>query len=399
MASAHQYHSHLDLAVLFAKEMIEARRDIGIDKVCQLANKIYDKGIILQRMKESIFITIPKKGNLVQSSNYRLIRLMSHVAKIILRVLMLRLRNKFKNKIDPTQFGFCKGKGTRNAIFNMRMLTERSVEMQKDLYVAYIDYEKSFDTVKHTELFKELSKNGIDGKDLRIIRNLYWEQLTTIRIGKQHSTWISIKRGVRQGCVLSLDLFLIYGQAIINKIISEVGFKENGTPLFNIRYADDTVIIAEDEDSLKQLLIKLKQESEKMGLNSPSPPFTHVGLEFTGHLFLKLKGSSVPQKAYVCIFTCASTRMVHFELTNDMTTDEFLQAFKRMYNRRGLCNTMWSDNQSTFKRANKDLQWIVETSKTKTEKIWKKIDAQKVETDLANRGIAWKFITERSPHR
>ena len=132
---------------------------------------------------------------------------------------------------------------------------------------------------------------------------------------------------------------------------------------------------------------------------SPSPPFTHVGLDFTGHLFLKLKGSTVPQKAYVFIFTCASTRMVHFELTNDMTTDEFLQAFKRMYNRRGLCNTMWSDNQSTFKRANKDLQWIVETSKTKTEKIWKKIDTQRVETDLANRGIKWKFITERSPHR
>ena len=84
---------------------------------------------------------------------------------------------------------------------------------------------------------------------------------------------------------------------------------------------------------------------------SPSPPFTHVGLDFTGHLFLKLKGSSVPQKAYVCIFTCASTQMVHFELTNDMTTDEFLQAFKRMYNRRDLCNTMWSDNQSTFTKA------------------------------------------------
>ena len=132
---------------------------------------------------------------------------------------------------------------------------------------------------------------------------------------------------------------------------------------------------------------------------SPSPPFTHVGLDFTGHLFLKLKGSSVPQKAYVCIFTCASTRMVHFELTHDMTTEEFLQAFKRMYNRRCLCNTMWSDNQSTFKRANKDLKWIVEASKTKAEKIWKKIDTQRVETDLANDGIKWKFITERSPHR
>ena len=149
----------------------------------------------------------------------------------------------------------------------MRMLSERSVEIQKDLYVAYIDYEKAFDGVKHTELFKGLSKYGIDGKDLRIIRNLYWEQLTTIRVGKKHSSWISMKRGVVQGCVLSPDLSSIYGQTIINKIISELGFKVNGTPLFNIRYTDETVIIAEDEDSLKQLLTKLKQESEKMGLN------------------------------------------------------------------------------------------------------------------------------------
>ena len=110
---------------------------------------------------------------------------------------MLRLRNKLKNKIDPKQFGFCQGKGTRNAIFTMRMQSERSVEMQKDLYVAYIDYDEAFDRVKYTELFKELLKHGIDGKDQRMIRNLYWEQLTTIRVGKQHSTWISIKRGVR----------------------------------------------------------------------------------------------------------------------------------------------------------------------------------------------------------
>ena len=79
------------------------------------------------------------------------------------------------------------------------MLSERSVEMQKDLYVAYNDCEKAFDRMKHTELFKELSKHGTDGKDLRIIGNLYWEQVTTIRNSKQQRNWISNKRGVRQG--------------------------------------------------------------------------------------------------------------------------------------------------------------------------------------------------------
>ena len=109
---------------------------------------------------------------------------------------------------------------------------------------------------------------------------------------------------------------------------------------------------------------------------SPSLPFTHVGLDFTGHLLLKQKGSKIPHKAYVCIFTCASTRMVHSELTNDM-----------------------SDNQSTLKRADKDLKWIREISNAKLERVWEKIDTKKVESELANKGIKWKFITERSPHR
>ena len=102
--------------------------------------------------------------------------------------------------------------------------------------------------------------------------------------------------------------------------------------------------------------------------------FAHVGLDITGHLFLKQKGNKVLQKAYVCIFTCAPIRMVHLELTNDMTTEEFLQAFKRMCSRRDLCNTIWSDNQSTFKRADKDLKRIIESSNVKVEKVWEKLD-------------------------
>ena len=104
-----------------------------------------------------------------------------------------------------------------------------------------------------------------------------------------------------------------------------------------------------------------------------SPAFSHVGIDFTGHLILKSQSKgpkNLPhQKAYVCIFSCATTRMVHLELTNDMTTDEFLQAFRRMYNRRGLCNTLWSDNQTTFKKANKDITWMFEKLQSKSYQI------------------------------
>jgi hypothetical protein len=132
-----------------------------------------------------------------------------------------------------------------------------------------------------------------------------------------------------------------------------------------------------------------------------SPAFTHVGIDFTGHLILKAQKRSDKsfQKAYVCIFSCATTRMVHLELTNDMTTEEFLQALRRMYNRRGLCDTLWSDNQTTFKKAAKDIKWLFEASSQKMNKVWKKLDPLQLQREMSSKGIKWKFITERSPHR
>ena len=132
-----------------------------------------------------------------------------------------------------------------------------------------------------------------------------------------------------------------------------------------------------------------------------APAFTHVGIDFTRHLVLKAqkKSDRSVQKAYVCIFSCATTQMVHLELTNDMTTDEFLQALRRMYNRRGLCNTLWSDNQTTFKKADKDIQWLFEASSQKINKVWKKLDPSQLQRETSSKGIKWKFMTERSPHR
>ena len=95
---------------------------------------------------------------------------MSHMTKIILKVIMQRIRNKFKNKIDPEQFFWAikKAKELEMLLLLCILLLERSIGMQKYLYIEYINYKKVFDRVKHAELFKELLKHQIDGKDLRI---------------------------------------------------------------------------------------------------------------------------------------------------------------------------------------------------------------------------------------
>ena len=110
--------------------------------------------------------------------------------------------------------GFVEDSGTRNAISMVRMISERGIEIQKDVYMCFIDYTKTFDNAKHDELFKLLSTLDINGKDLRLIRNLYWEQTACMRVGNDKSAYTKIKKGVRQGCVFSPDLFNLYSEMI-----------------------------------------------------------------------------------------------------------------------------------------------------------------------------------------
>ena len=124
--------------------------------------------------------------------------LMSHLTKVMPRVLMNRMRNKILPELSETQFGFMIGNGTRNAIFSLRTLKEMAIEVQKDLYVCFIDYSKAFNKVKHSNLFQILLIHNCDEE---VIRNLHWEQEATIRIDDECSVYKPICRGVRQGCV------------------------------------------------------------------------------------------------------------------------------------------------------------------------------------------------------
>ena len=92
------------------------------------------------------------------------------------------------------------------------------MEVQTDLYLCFIDYSKAFDKVRHSDLFDILLGLNIDGKDLRVLRNLYWEQEAAIRVDSECSEYRSIRRGVRQGCVFSPDLFNIYSETILRNI-------------------------------------------------------------------------------------------------------------------------------------------------------------------------------------
>ena len=117
---------------------------------------------------------------------------------------------------------------------------------------------------------------------------------------------------------------------------------------------------------------------------SDDPPFTHVGLDFTGPLYVRAdKNSSENHKTYICLFTCAATRAIHLELVNDLNVSSFLLAFHRFCGRHGLPATLLSDNAKTFKSAAMEVHSILRS--------------REVLVYLSNNRITWTFIVERAP--
>ncbi|GFR98524.1 retrovirus-related Pol polyprotein LINE-1 [Elysia marginata] len=178
---------------------------------------------------------------------------------------MTRIRSKTRPGIGESRF--VPNKRTRNAIFTLSMLMERAVEVQPDVYLCFIDYSKALDKVKHSELFGILDQLNIDGKDLRILRNLYWEKMAAIRIDGEYTGFTEIKRGVRQSCVLSPDLLNLYSEVILRNITDMGGVKVGGRNSTNLKYADDTVLIANSQENLHALLSVVTYESEKKKTN------------------------------------------------------------------------------------------------------------------------------------
>jgi len=127
-------------------------------------------------------------------------------------------------QVTEEQNGFMPDKGTRNAIFLLRILAERSIQMQKDVYICFLDYVKAFDKVQHKILIEMLELLDIDGKEIDLIADLYWGQQACVSIDETFSDWFTVEIGLCQGCNLSLDPFARHADRIM-RVVKELGYK------------------------------------------------------------------------------------------------------------------------------------------------------------------------------
>ena len=249
-----------------------------------LFNEIYSSGQIPDEWLKSTFVPLPKKANAKTCSEFRLISLMSHALKTFLRIIHNRIYRICEEHCGETQFGFKKGMGTREALFGMKILLQRCYDYQQEIHICFIDYEKAFDTVKHDPLITILREIGLDGKDIRIIQQLYWNQRAEVKINKNLKTEsVEIRKGVRQGCILSPLLFNLYLDKIFRSIQdSELfGIKVNGVKIWNLRYADDTALFASSVAELQKILTEIDKAGQQFGVKINAKKTKWMSIERT----------------------------------------------------------------------------------------------------------------------
>ena len=148
-------------------------------------------------------------------------------------------------------------------------ISSKKQEFQRNIYLCFINYAKAFDCVDHNKLWKILKEMGIPDHLTCILRNLYSGKEATVGTGHGTTDWFQIRIGVCQACILSPCLFNLYTEYIMrNAGLEDVqsGIKITGRNINNLRYADDTYLMPESKEELKSIFIKVKEESEKVGL-------------------------------------------------------------------------------------------------------------------------------------
>ena len=253
-------------------EMILAGGEEAIDIYYTLIKKIWTSEKWPLDWKKSIYVPLPKKGDLQLCSNYRTIALISHASKILLNILLKRLSAKIEEEVSKTQAGYMKNRGTRDHLVNLITLIQKHNDHNIDLRICFIDYSKAFDCVSHKKMWKTLKDMNFDSKLILLLESLYNEQKAVVRLENCNTESFDVGKGVRQGCILSPHLFSLYTEDIMRSVTNDKrsdSYNEviiNGQKLRDLRYADDTALLSTTEEGLKTLVEATKEHSESKHL-------------------------------------------------------------------------------------------------------------------------------------
>ena len=248
-------------------DLFKSLRDGVIKVLHSLCQQIWKTQQWPQDWKRSILMPIPKRDSTKECANHETSTLISHASKAMLKILHAVLEHCANQELPDVQAVFRKGRGTRGQIGNICWIIEEAREFQKNIYL-FSSTTLVFNCVDHDKLWKDLREMGIPDFPTCLLRNLYAGQEGTVRTLYGTTNWFKIQKRVRQGCMLSPCLFNLYAEYIMRNArldVLQAGIKIGGRNINNFRYVDDTSVLAEKEEELKRLVMRVKEESERTG--------------------------------------------------------------------------------------------------------------------------------------
>ena len=199
-------------------------------------------------------------------------RLISHASKIMLRVVLNRLKKEAEEHLAEEQAGFRAGRSTVEQIFSCRIMMEKHLQHQRDLYHNFIDFKKAFDRVWHDGLWHVLRGFGVEEGLIQVIQALYNSANSAVLLNNEIGGYFKTTVGVRQGCLLSPVLFNLYLENIMRETLLnfESTISIGGRKVNNLRFADDIDLMGGSNSELQDLTDRLARRSDAYGMEVSS---------------------------------------------------------------------------------------------------------------------------------
>lgn len=243
---------------------MEAWRYAGVGlrrKFVDLLMLIWKCGSLPRDWRKSIVVPLYKRGDKESVGNYRGISLLCSAYKIYAEIIRKRLEKEVeeKNMVPESQAGFRRGRSTIDNIFVLNHLIQkakRKGEKENRVYMLFADLKAAFDKVDRGRLWESMRGKGMTEHLIRRIERIYEETEVTVRTQQGYTNSFKTTKGVRQGCVLSPLLFNLY-IADIDKIMKDRnigGVKIGKIRIWNLAYADDIVLLANNRDAMQDMM-------------------------------------------------------------------------------------------------------------------------------------------------
>ena len=250
--------------------MLKADLDTSTKILTTFFRFVWDSNVIPKDWTKGLILTLPKKGNLQFCDNWRGITLLSVPSKVICRILLGRLDSAIDVRLREEQAGFRKGRGCIDQIFTIRNIIEQCLEWNSPLYINFIDFQKAFDSLHRSTLWKILQSYGVPDKLIVLIKLFYHHFECSVVVDGKLSAWFPVESGVRQGCIISPILFLIAIDWIMRKTTSDRPRGIQWTLLSHLEsldFANDLAVLSTTYRHLQEKTNRLSCFAKHTGLN------------------------------------------------------------------------------------------------------------------------------------